>query len=139
MASFGVFSGVMCPLRDNHGNLAAMSLSSGVAVIDDFRRMTIGRHMGDMLMFQRYFHELFVAGVLNEVIPPFLEGVKLSGRERECLALAARGFTSDDIGVKLGIKPRTVQNHFDTIRSKLGAANRQEAIYLASKLGYIAR
>jgi hypothetical protein len=76
MQSFGVASGVMCALRDHRGALAALSLSSGVAVIDEVRRVTIARHIGDILMFQRYFHELFVTGVLNELVPPFLEGAK---------------------------------------------------------------
>jgi DNA-binding CsgD family transcriptional regulator len=88
-------------------------------------------------MFQRYFHELFVSGVLNELIPLFLEGGKLSARERECLTMAARGLTGEDIALKLSISPRTVQNHFDSIRSKLGAANRQEAVFRAMQRGYI--
>jgi DNA-binding NarL/FixJ family response regulator len=52
--------------------------------------------------------------------------------------MAARGLTGEDIAVKLGISPRTVQNHFDSIRSKLGAANRQEAIFRATQLGLLA-
>ena len=38
---------------------------------------------------------------------------------------------------KLGISERTVQFHFDGIRSKLGAANRQEAIAKAIAAGII--
>lgn len=135
---FGVASGVMCALRDHRGALAALSLSSRLPVIDDVRRVTITQHMGDILMFQRYFHELFVSGVLNELVPPFLQGAKLSPRELECLTMAARGLTGEDIAIKLGISPRTVQNHFDAIRSKLGAANRQEAIFRATQLGLLA-
>jgi DNA-binding CsgD family transcriptional regulator len=88
-------------------------------------------------MFQRYFHELFVSGVLNELIPPVFEGAKPTERELQCLAMAARGLTSDDIAAKLDISPRTVQNHMDALRSKLGAANRQEAIFIASRRGYL--
>jgi DNA-binding CsgD family transcriptional regulator len=135
---YGVASGVMCALRDHRSALAALSLSSGLPIVDEVRRVTIARHMGDILMFQRYFHELFVAGVLKELVPPYLEGVKLSPRELECLAMAARGLTGEDIAIKLGISPRTVQNHFDSIRSKLGAANRQEAIFRATQMGLLA-
>ena len=97
----------------------------------------IGQHMGDILMFERYFHELFVSGVLNALVPPHLEGARLSGRERECLTMAARGLTGEDIAFKLSISSRTVQHHFDSIRSKLGAANRQEAIARGLQIGII--
>jgi DNA-binding CsgD family transcriptional regulator len=137
MLAHGVGSGVMSGLRDGRGCVAALSMSSPAPLLDEFQRLAIGRHMGDILMFQRYFHELFVAGVLNDLVPPYRQGVRLSRRERECLGMAARGLTGDDIALKLGISIRTVQNHFDSIRSKLGAANRQEAIYMASQTGLI--
>jgi len=56
--------------------------------------------------------------------------------EREA-ALAARGLTTEDIGYKLGICTRTVQFHFDSIRSKLAVANRQEAVARAIQDGQI--
>jgi DNA-binding CsgD family transcriptional regulator len=125
---YGVASGVMCSLRDSRGRIAALSLSCNVPILDEVRRLMIAQHMGDILMFQRYFHELFVSGALNALVPPHLEGARLSDRERECLTMAARGLTGYDIAYKLSISSRTVQHHFDSIRSKLGAANRQEAI-----------
>lgn len=137
MQRYGVASGVMAGLRDHRGALAALSLSSAAPDWDDVRRLALARNMGDILMFQRYFHELFVSGVLNELIPPFLEGGDLSNRERQCLTMAASGLTGEDIALKLSISPRTVQNHFDSIRSKLGAANRQEAVFKAAQRGYI--
>ena len=45
--------------------------------------------------------------------------------------------TTEDIAIKLEIKSRTVQFHFDSIRTKLGAANRQEAIALAVQSGVV--
>ena len=66
------------------------------------------------------------------------EGSTLSKRERECLTMAARGLTGEDIAIKLSISLRTVQHHFDSIRSKLGAATRQEAVYRATRSGEIA-
>ena len=137
MHSYGVGSGVMCSLRDYRGCLAILSLASAQPVIDEVRQFTVARHMGDMLLFQRYFHDLFVAGALNALIPPHLEGARLSRRERECLTMAARGLTGEDIAQKQGLSLRTVQSHFDSMRSKLAAANRQEAIARAIKLGII--
>ena len=48
-----------------------------------------------------------------------------------------QGLITDDIAVKLEISPRTVQFHFVSIRSKLGAANRQEAVALAVQSGVV--
>lgn len=138
LQSYNVASGVMCSLRDYRGFPAVLSLSSAQPLIDEVRQFTITRHLGDMLLFQRYFHDLFVAGALNALVPPHLEGAKLSRRERECLTMAARGLTGEDIALKLGLSLRTIQSHFDSIRSKLAAANRQEAIARAIQLGIIA-
>lgn len=52
----------------------------------------------------------------------------LTSQELSCLSLSARGQTSADIGLKLGIKARTVNFHFSNILKKLNAMNRQEAI-----------
>jgi DNA-binding CsgD family transcriptional regulator len=56
---------------------------------------------------------------------------ELSRRERECLAYAARGMTSGDISLKLGIAERTVNFHFANAIVKLGTLNRLEAIAAA--------
>jgi DNA-binding CsgD family transcriptional regulator len=53
-------------------------------------------------------------------------------RELKCLRLSASGQTSGDIGMKLGIKLRTVNFHFSKILRKLNAMNRQEAIAKAA-------
>lgn len=138
LKSYGSLSGVMCSLRDSRGCLAALSLTSALPVFDEVRKIALARHMGDILVFQRYFHEIFVRGVLNEYVPAHREGSTLSKRERECLTMAARGLTGEDIAIKLSISLRTVQHHFDSIRSKLGAATRQEAVYRATRSGEIA-
>ncbi len=52
----------------------------------------------------------------------------LTAQELDCLRLSASGQTSADIGLKLGIKTRTVNFHFSKILRKLNAVNRQEAI-----------
>jgi len=134
---YGVASGVICSLRDNRGRVGALSLSCALPILDDVRRHMIGQHMGDILIFERYFHELFVSAAINALVPPHLEGARLSSRERECLTMAARGLTGEDIAYKLSISPRTVQHHFDSIRSKLGVANRLEAITRGLQAGII--
>ncbi len=75
-----------------------------------------------------YFHEIFRKGVVEQGVAPLAQGAALSQRQRECLELAARGLTTEDIASRLSISVRTAQFHFDCIRTKLGAANRQEAV-----------
>lgn len=58
----------------------------------------------------------------------------LTGRERECLRLAANGETSDDIALRLGITERTVRFHVANSCQKLGVQRRSQAIVKAHKL-----
>ena len=75
--------------------------------------------------------------VVAKKVPPRAAGMKLSARELECLRLAATGLTTEAIAKKLGIVASTAQFHFNSIRSKLGAANRQEAIARGIRDGLI--
>jgi DNA-binding CsgD family transcriptional regulator len=78
-----------------------------------------------------------MAHFINRGVPPTQQGAPMSPRERQCLELAARGMTSGDIGIKLGITCRTVNFHFGNILSKLGVLNRNEAIAKAVSQGMI--
>ena len=129
----GIASGVCMPLGDEVGTRVIVALKSAVPEIDEPRRLGISRCLGDIVLFAHYFHELFMKSVVRQGAPFRFSGRPLSERERECLTLAARGMTSEDIAFKLGIGSRTVQFHFDSIRSKLAAANRQEAVARAIK------
>ena len=58
-------------------------------------------------------------------------GSDLTEREREVLALLAAGLTNVEIGRRLMVSVSTVKYHLRGIYSKLGAANRAEAVALA--------
>ncbi len=68
---------------------------------------------------------------------PLVEEV--TEREREVLALAAKGYTNKAIGVQLGISDRTVQGHLAKIYQKLNTGSRTEAVMKAVSLGLIER
>jgi DNA-binding CsgD family transcriptional regulator len=55
----------------------------------------------------------------------------LTTRELEVLTWVARGKSAWEIGVILGISKRTVDEHTQTAKRKLGAANRAEAVAIA--------
>ena len=61
----------------------------------------------------------------------------ITPREREILALLARGMSNVAIGQRLYISAATVKFHVGNLMQKLGARRRAEAVYAASKLGLI--
>jgi FixJ family two-component response regulator len=56
---------------------------------------------------------------------------RLTRREREVLEQAARGLGSKEIGIALGISPRTVEVHKTRIMEKLGVRNVVELVRFA--------
>ncbi len=61
----------------------------------------------------------------------------LTAREREVLALVAKGSTDQEIGLELVISIRTVRSHLDHIRTKTGARRRADLTRLAYQEGLI--
>ena len=59
----------------------------------------------------------------------------LSEREREILALLARGLANHVIADRLGIAPKTVRNHVSNIFGKLQVRDRAEAVVRAREAG----
>jgi DNA-binding NarL/FixJ family response regulator len=66
-----------------------------------------------------------LAGVARNEIWPQL--VDMTSREVEVLTWAARGKTSAEIAIIVGLSKRTIDFHLDNARIKLGAATRIEA------------
>lgn len=70
--------------------------------------------------------------------PPVGAAVEsLTPREREVLALVARGLTSHRIAKRLGVSLATVRTHVEHARSKLGARSRSQAVARAMALGQL--
>jgi len=61
----------------------------------------------------------------------------LTARERDVLALLARGRTNRQIGRTLFISEKTASVHVSNILSKLGASGRTEAVAIASRRGLV--
>jgi DNA-binding NarL/FixJ family response regulator len=64
-------------------------------------------------------------------------GVDLTRREREVLALLARGASNKAIARRLEITPHTAKFHVASIVAKLGAAGRTDAVARAMRLGLV--
>ncbi len=65
------------------------------------------------------------------------DGTDLTGREREVLALLARGLSNEAIGRELFISATTAKFHVGNVLRKLSVSRRAEAVYAGSKLGLI--
>ena len=61
----------------------------------------------------------------------------LTAREREVLQLAAEGRTGQEIGARLHVSPRTVENHRANLMRKLGLKNQSDLVRYAVRRGII--
>ena len=133
----GLASGISFMWHGPYDTGMAVGLNSRIPINDEIRAKSITRNLPDIVMFGHYFHEVFVLPALSFGKAPAVPVKRLSKRERQCLDLAARGMTTRDISTKLDITSRTVQFHFTRIFTKLGAANRHEAIARAVQTGIV--
>ena len=50
----------------------------------------------------------------------------ITSRQREVVELIAQGLSNEEIGLVLGISPRTAKAHSDALRQKLGVTRRRQ-------------
>ena len=134
---FGVSSGVSISFRDpDHGRVLC-AFNSPITPVDSVRLAYIHSRLGELLLFAMSFHDFFMANLIDTNSQVMTRVAPLSIRERQCLELAARGLTSQDIGTKLGITQRTANFHVSNIIKKTGVLNRKEAIAVAIARGWV--
>ncbi len=132
----GIASGVVISLHDSPGRWVTVTFDSRVDLPSPARRAALAAHLGDLLLLAIALHERLLVRPVTHRRHRRTERV-LSFRECDCLALAARGLSSADIGARLSVAERTVNFHFRNIKTKLGAINRPEAIARGMSLGLI--
>jgi DNA-binding NarL/FixJ family response regulator len=77
-----------------------------------------------------------IRGLIEEIRAPSPdETVALSPREREVVALLARGKSNKAIAIRLGISERTARTHVSNILRRLGLSSRTEAAVWAVEHG----
>ena len=76
---------------------------------------------------------LATEALMQTVAHPAELGPDLSKREREVLALVAKGASNAEIAQQLSLSLSTINFHIGNILGKLGASNRTEAANLARK------
>jgi len=61
----------------------------------------------------------------------------LTPREQEVLGLVAKGLSAKEIAGEIGIAPRTVEGHIDTVRLKVRARNKAHLVTQAVLAGVL--
>lgn len=63
--------------------------------------------------------------------------VRLTDREIQMLTFASLGMSAKEIARALVIAPRTVDKHFESLKTKTGARNRTHLMVYAYRWGYL--
>ena len=136
-ARYGVCSGVAISFRDPDHGRVLVAINSKITPVDEERRRFVTKQLGELVLLAMSFHDFFMAHLVDYEPSLMVRVAPLSARQVQCLELAANGMTSEDIAIKLGIKPRTANFHFGKIKDKLGVLNRKEAIAMGIARGLI--
>src|SRR5213078_2475960 len=99
------------------------------AVADD--RLFLDEDAARLIVLQRYRK----AGQVDD---EKVTAGRLSARERQVLALLALGHSSKEIGLKLSVSPRTVDEYRARLKDRLGLLHRPELVRFALRTGIIA-
>ena len=59
---------------------------------------------------------------------PWFAPVPLSERQRDCVRLVARGQSDAAIAGRLGLKPRTINEHVEAAKRRYGVATRAQLV-----------
>jgi DNA-binding CsgD family transcriptional regulator len=125
-SEFGLTDGLFTPVRWGNGSYAAVVLAGKQPLLTD-----------PMLLIAAETLSAYYASELRRLISPSGQTVRLSGRQRECLAWVRQGKSSSAIGEILNISPLTVDEHIAEACTRLGVRTRVQAAIEAVLLGVI--
>jgi len=144
---------LMREIRERHPSHSVLAMAGDAAVADVSRALFAGADgfidtsVGpeDLVAGIRTAaeHDLVLAGpngraigeIANDIDRRRRAGTILTRREQEVLAAAADGLTAKEIGIRLGVRERTITTHLSKIYAKLGVRNRLGAVQFAERSG----
>ena len=126
----GLTRGVSIPIHGPFGESFSISMAS------DKSDAAPTKVIRELQVLATSYHTAYFEMVVQspDALP---EPILLTPRERECLVWSARGKSSWDIGMILGISEDTVNFHIKNSMAKLDAGNRIMAIVKAIRMGLI--
>ncbi|MET8979374.1 response regulator transcription factor [Streptomyces sp. NPDC004539] len=86
-----------------------------------------------------FLHPSVARGLTQEVVSPSTGLGALTGRERDVLALVARGHSNQQIADELVISERTARTHVSNVLRKLQLTSRTQAALVAVRQGLVPR
>jgi len=110
--------------------------SASERLIKGLEYVSRGEYFLDSSVSQQVVKRLMDSPAKDEKITDAAYG-NLTPREQEVMRLLAEGLSRKEIGEKLFISPKTVENHRANIMNKLGLHSTIELIRYAAKLGLI--
>ncbi|MFI1659037.1 response regulator [Streptomyces sp. NPDC020472] len=147
IAADPALSGVHVVILTNYGmdEYVFDALRAGAAgflvkdiVPDDFLHAVRVAARGDALLapsITRKLIDRYVSQPLEADAGAGLE--ELTGREREAVALVARGLSNDEIADRMVISPMTAKTHVNRAMTKLHARDRAQLVVLAYESGLV--
>ncbi|GAA1583253.1 response regulator transcription factor [Actinomadura kijaniata] len=94
---------------------------------------------GDALLAPAITRRLIASFMTHPPRPgPVADGAELTGREREVVALVARGLSNNEIADRLVISPLTAKTHVSRALAKLGLRDRVQLVVFAYETGLVA-
>ena len=126
---------IVAPIHLPFGQIAAASFLSPDSELEDLAEPFVA-HGQALGLLARTFVSSYVK--VTERRRPAIASAILSKREVECLRWAASGKTNDEIGAILNLKRTTVRFHIRSASVKLDAVNRDQTLFKAAQLGFLA-
>jgi DNA-binding NarL/FixJ family response regulator len=105
---------------------------------DDFLHAVRVAARGDALLAPSITRRLIDQYVAQPPRPDAAAGMEqLTNREREAVALVARGLSNDEIAERMTITPMTAKTHVNRAMTKLQARDRAQLVVLAYEAGLV--
>jgi len=128
----GVRSGLSVPMHSTLGGAVGYIVFSTRASLDEMHRNRRACEDTLLAIAHRFHHDVVPYLALTDE-----RAAVLTNRELDCLSLAAIGKTLEESATILSLSTSTVRFHLRNACSKLGAANRMQAVSKAAYLGLL--
>jgi DNA-binding CsgD family transcriptional regulator len=133
MRSHGIRFGWTHACRDENGAIGGLCLARTEGPITAAELQV---KQAKMAWLTHYAH-ISMAMLLIPLHMPEL-AVTFTSREREILRWTAEGKTAYEVGLILGITPRTINFHIQNVLAKMGVSNKIQAAVKAARVGLLA-